>query len=107
MGVETLKRIVEHPILERKPTKVINFYFEGKELQALEGETIASALIANGIDVFGETERSRPRGFFCAIGKCSSCLMIVDGEPNIRVCITPVKEGMKVQRQFGRSDVVW
>ncbi len=102
-----MRRIVEHPILERKTAKSIKFYFEGKELQALEGETIASALIANGIDIFGETEQGKPRGFFCAIGKCSSCLMIVDGEPNIRVCITPVKEGMRVQRQFGRSDVVW
>lgn len=106
-GVENLRRIFEHPILKRETARTVRFYFEGRELEALEGETIAAALIANGIDVFGETEHARPRGFFCAIGKCSSCLMIVDGEPNVRVCITPVKEGMKVQRQFGRSDVSW
>ncbi|KAF2958897.1 pyridine nucleotide-disulfide oxidoreductase [Thermotoga sp. Ku-13t] len=105
MGGETLRRIVEHPILKAKTARVVKFYFEDKELEALEGETIAAALIANGIDVFGKSERGRPRGFFCAIGKCSSCLMLVDGEPNVRVCITLVKEGMRVQRQLGRSDV--
>lgn len=100
-----MRRILEHPILKAKTARTIKFYFEDKELEALEGETIAAALIANGIDVFGESEHGRPRGFFCAIGKCSSCLMVVDGEPNVRVCITLVKEGMRVQRQLGRSDV--
>ena len=29
--------------------------------------------------------------------------MIVDGKPNIRTCVTPLKEGMKVQTQYGVS----
>jgi len=102
-----LRRIAFHPILEIEKPKTIKFFFEGRELEAFEGETIAAALVANGIDVFGQTEHSRPRGFYCAIGKCSSCLMIVDGVSNVRSCITLVKDGMQVERQVGRGEITW
>lgn len=102
------RRIFSHPILDFKRGKPVKIYFEGKEIQAYEGETVAAALVANGIDVFGESyKRNRPRGFYCAIGKCSSCVMIIDGESNVRTCITPVREGMKVARQHGRGDPQW
>ena len=44
-----------------------------------------------------------PRGIFCAIGRCTDCVMIVDGKPNIRTCITPLEAGMVVQTQYGVS----
>jgi len=69
-----------------------------------KGETIAAALVANGVDVFRHTEKlKRPRGFFCAVGKCSSCLMVVDGQPNTMVCMEPLREGVRVERQTGRG----
>ena len=40
-----------------------------------------------------------PRGFFCGIGKCSSCLMRVNGVPNTRTCIAPLKENIHVETQ--------
>jgi len=46
----------------------------------------------------------RPRGFFCAIGKCSSCLMKVNGIPNVRTCVTELEEGMKIETQKGKGD---
>jgi predicted molibdopterin-dependent oxidoreductase YjgC len=98
-------RIKEHPILEFKRGKKIKFYFEGKELDGYEGETIAAALYANGIKVFRESYTGRPRGFFCAIGKCSSCFMIVDSKPNIRTCIVPLKKGMKIGMQKGKGKI--
>lgn len=107
MEVVVLRRIMAHPILDVEKPKVVRFFFEGRELEAFEGETIAAALVANGVDVFGQTEHSRPRGFYCAIGKCSSCLMIVDGVSNVRSCITLVKEGMQVKRQIGRGEITW
>ena len=93
-------RLYQHPILEFKRGRKLRFYFEGKELEAYEGETVAAALLANGIKVLRYAPKTgRPRGFFCAIGKCSSCLMVVDGAPNVRTCIALVKDGMKVGRQ--------
>jgi len=70
------RRIQEHPILEFPSTKEVTIFFEGRQIIAHEGDTVASALIANGIDVLRESMNlHRPRGLFCAIGNCSSCLM--------------------------------
>ncbi len=75
-------------------------------MTAYEGETIAAALVANGIKVFRHTEKmKRARGFFCAVGKCSSCLMQVDGKPNVMVCVEPVRPGIRVERQKGRGEL--
>ena len=100
-------RIKAHPILEFKRGKSVKFYFEGLEIEAYEGETVAAALHAAGIRVLRHTPNmNRPAGLFCAIGKCSSCLMEIDGIPNVRSCMTKVKEGMKVRRQEGKGDVL-
>ncbi|RLF47306.1 MAG: sarcosine oxidase subunit alpha [Thermoplasmata archaeon] len=91
-------RIRNHPILDFEKKKEISFLYNGHKIKAFEGETIASALHAAGIKVLSHSIKlNRPRGFFCGIGKCSSCLMRVNGVPNIRTCITPVEEGMVVE----------
>ena len=41
---------------------------------------------------------------FCAIGRCTDCVMVVDGKPNVRTCITPLAEGMTVETQYGVSN---
>lgn len=96
-------RIKSHPILgglKRQPTAKIEF--DGEIIEAMEGEPIAAALIAAGKSVFRYTrKRGEPRGVFCAIGQCTDCMMIVDGEPNVRTCVTIVRDGMKVQTQHG------
>ena len=100
-----LMRLSEHPILnfQEKRGRKITIYFEGQPIEAYEGETIVMALHAAGIRVLGYTpNKHRPRGLFCAIGKCSSCLMTVNGIPNIRTCITLVEDGMKIERQKGK-----
>lgn len=96
--------IEKHPILQFTHNKKVKFIFDGKEMEGFEGEPIAAALHANGVKILSYTEKhERPRGFFCAIGKCSSCFVVVDGVPNIRSCITPLKEGMIIQTQHGRG----
>lgn len=96
-------RVIKHPILgELNKKKKIRIYVDGKEMEANEGDMIASALLSNGKKVFRLTKKEKkPRGVFCAIGRCTDCIMIVDGTPNIRTCITPVKEGMKIDTQKG------
>ncbi|MBQ9866194.1 MAG: (2Fe-2S)-binding protein [Lachnospiraceae bacterium] len=99
-------RIEEHPILGvvEKGRKVC-FSFDGKEIEGYEGEPIAAALKAAGVMVHRYTQKEhKPRGIFCAIGRCTDCVMIVDGVPNVRTCITPLKEGMAVRTQYGVSD---
>lgn len=99
-----MKRIQEHPVLEFKKGREVTFNFEGQILNGYEGETIAAALHSAGIRILHESgAKKRPRGLFCAIGNCSSCLMKVNGVPNIRVCVEPLKEGMVVERQNGKE----
>ena len=94
------RRLWEHPILEFERGAEVEFLFEGRPVKAYEGESVAAALVASGVTTLAWSyKRSRPRGFFCGIGKCSSCLMTVDGVPNVRTCITPVRSGMNVERQ--------
>jgi len=96
--------LTEHPILQFKRGKKIKFYFENKELEGYEGLPIAAALHAAGVKVLRYSDKhNRPRGFFCAVGKCSSCLMEVDDQPNVMVCMEPLKPGMRVRRQKGRG----
>lgn len=95
-------RLSEHPILnfEKVRGKEVTIYFEGKPIKAYEGETIVMALHAAGIRTLQHSiNKHRPRGLFCAIGKCSSCLMKVNGIPNVRTCITLVEDGMQIERQ--------
>ncbi|MGB9742821.1 MAG: (2Fe-2S)-binding protein [candidate division WOR-3 bacterium] len=97
-------RITDHPILSFSRGQKVTFYFEGRPMSGYLGETIAAALVANGVKVFRYTEKhQRARGFFCAVGKCSSCLMVVDGVPNTMVCMEPLRAGVRVERQHGRG----
>jgi len=96
-------RIDDHPILGEIPKgPEVNFTFDGRSLTGREGEPIAVALRAAGVLVHRFTaKRQEPRGVFCAIGRCTDCIMVVDGRPNVRTCVTPLKAGMTVETQMG------
>lgn len=96
-------RIDKHPILDDfKKGKQVHFLYDGRELAGYEGEPIAEALHAEGVMIHRHTsKRHAPRGMFCAIGRCTDCVMIVNGKPNIRTCITPLEAGMVVETQYG------
>lgn len=96
-------RISEHPIIESyNKGRKVTFSFDGKELSSYEGESIAAALKAAGVMVHRYTAKQhKPRGIFCAIGRCTDCVMIVNGVPNVRTCVTPLEEGMQIQTQYG------
>ncbi len=96
-------RIKEHPILGHyEKGEPVSFTFDGKKMQGYAGEPVAAALMAEGIKIHRYTRKLHlPRGVFCAIGRCTDCVMVVDGEPNTRTCITPLREGMCVQTQDG------
>lgn len=95
-------RVVKHPILPEDTKPEMTIFFDGEEIPAKAGEPIASALLASGVRVFRETaKKGYPRGIFCGIGRCTDCVMTVDGQPNVRTCVTPVRQGMKVETQKG------
>lgn len=81
------------------------FDFEGTTFEAREGDSVAAALLANGVVTFRTTPVSgAPRGPWCLIGHCHECLVEVDGEPNRQACMTWIRAGMRVRRQHGARD---
>ena len=92
----TFHRITQHPILPIPESEEIEFYWEGNPLTAHKGETIAAALFANGIHVFGHHHKDgSPLGIFCANGQCSQCMVIANGKP-LKSCMELVTKGMQV-----------
>lgn len=79
--------------------KTIVFQVNGEEVHALEGQTIAEALLNKEVSAMRHTRRDKPRCAFCGMGVCYECRMIVNGIPNVRACITPVTTGCIVERQ--------
>lgn len=98
-------RIQQHPILkEFQKGKEVKFVYDGMEMHGFSGEPIAAALRANGVMIHRYTSRKKhPRGIFCAIGRCTDCVMVVNGQPNVRTCVTALEDGMRVQTQYGVS----
>ena len=93
-------RVHSHPILKFEEKENIEFIFEGKKAIGKKGDTIASALVNMDVSVFSlSIKLKRPRGFYCAIGNCSSCKMIVDGVPNVKTCMTKLTPNMVVEIQ--------
>lgn len=76
----------------------IRFTFEGREIEALPGETIAAALSAAGILAFRETAKDKaPRGLWCGMGACWDCIVTVDGKSGQRACLVKAEAGMRVE----------
>src|SRR5918995_1239327 len=81
-------------------SKPISFTFAGWKITGFEGDTIASAAFASGKRVFSRSFKyHRPRGLLCCSGHCPNCLMTVDGVPNVRVCVEPIRPGAVVRSQ--------
>jgi predicted molibdopterin-dependent oxidoreductase YjgC len=77
---------------------VVAVTVDGESVQAYPGETVATLLLALGRLTFRHTERGHvPRGVFCGMGVCFDCLVTIDGQPNVRACLTPVQAGMVVE----------
>jgi sarcosine oxidase subunit alpha len=101
----SMMRITKHPILEIQQKKEVTFTWNGRKLTGYEGEMISSALIANGIHIFGHHAKDgSAQGIFCANGQCSQCLVIADGLPE-KSCMTPLREGMAVESLEGLPEL--
>lgn len=72
---------------------------DGAPVRAYAGDTVAAALVAQQLPTMRSLKYHRPRAPFCMDGHCGSCLMRIDGEPNIRACMTPVREGLEACSQ--------
>ena len=71
---------------------------DGQTVEAYPGETVATVLLALGRQTFRHTDRLQAsRGLFCGMGVCFDCLVTIDGQANVRACVTPVQAGMAIE----------
>ena len=92
-------RIVDHPVLGKLPDKTpVTFTFDGNIYEGFEGDTIASALLANGVrQLRVHEETGAPRAIYCNIGHCFECRVTVNQVQGIRACMTSIKENMVIE----------
>ena len=76
--------------------------FEGRRVRVHQGDTVASALVRDGVLTFTRSLKyHRRRAPYCLTGDCPNCLVNVDGEPGVRACTTEAREGQVVRREAG------
>lgn len=80
---------------------VVTISVDGSPRQAHLGETVAAALLADCDATIRLTRAGWPRGLYCGMGVCFECLVVVDGVPNTRACMTWVRDGMEIRHMDG------
>ncbi|MGK0149628.1 (2Fe-2S)-binding protein [Pseudomonas putida] len=94
---------IERPRDALAGTTQVSIEFEGRRIQAIEGETLLSALLGDGIETFQRNPKSGTyRGPFCLMGACQDCRVLVDGKVTLS-CLTSIRQGLSVQRLIGSS----
>jgi glycine/D-amino acid oxidase-like deaminating enzyme len=78
------------------PSRRVTFTFDGREIEALAGETIAASLAAAGENALRATREGERRGLWCGMGACFDCVVTIDGKPGQRACLAKVEAGMAV-----------
>ena len=85
--------------------KTINFTFDGRRMSGLEGDTLASALLANGEHLAGRSFKyHRPRGILSAGAEEPNALVGVGADeghysPNLRATQVELFEGLVAESQ--------
>jgi predicted molibdopterin-dependent oxidoreductase YjgC len=72
---------------------------EGRPVEAQQGDTLLTALLAAGAGHLRESEfGDGPRAGFCLMGACQDCWVVVEGRGRVRACTTLAEQGMEVRR---------
>ncbi len=74
----------------------ITLTFDGRPIEALQGETVAAALSAAGITTLRHTANGAPRGLHCGMGACFDCVVTIDGRIGRRACLEQAVHGMQI-----------
>ena len=84
----------------------VAFTIDGRPASARAGDSVAAALLANGVTTCRNTPVSgAARGPYCMMGVCFDCLVTIDGTGNRQGCQVRVSPGMAVETQNGKREV--
>ena len=85
--------------------RVVNFVFDGRRYSGLHGDTLASALLANGVHLVARSFKyHRPRGIMTAGSEEPNALVAIRRDaaryaPNLRATQAELYEGLQAQSQ--------
>ncbi|MGP2493774.1 sarcosine oxidase subunit alpha [Mesorhizobium sp. PUT5] len=88
-----------------KDAKAARFTFDGVSYAGVEGDTLASALLANGVHLVGRSFKyHRPRGILSAGAEEPNALVQVERDaarktPNVRATVQELYDGLKASSQ--------
>lgn len=74
----------------------LHFFIDGREVTALQGDTLLTAVLMQQRRVRESEFSGAPRAGFCLIGACQDCWMRTEDGKRVRACSTLVTEGMRV-----------
>lgn len=95
-----MNRLPHLPSFKINPGRYLTFTYGGRILRGCDGDSIATALFANGVHIFSRSLKyHRPRGLYSLDGETSNGLMEVDGLANVRAETTALRNGMRVVPQ--------
>ncbi|HEV2502061.1 MAG TPA: sarcosine oxidase subunit alpha [Mesorhizobium sp.] len=87
------------------PARTARFTFDGKAYTGVEGDTLASALLANGVHLVGRSFKyHRPRGFLSAGAEEPNALVEIARDsarktPNVRATVQELYDGLSAKSQ--------
>ncbi|WP_042696733.1 (2Fe-2S)-binding protein [Azospirillum sp. B506] len=100
------RRLPEIETAANAAAQAISFTIDGRPASARAGDSVAAALLANGITACRNTPVSgAARGPYCMMGVCFDCLVTIDGTGNRQGCQVRVAPGMAVETQNGKREV--
>jgi NADH dehydrogenase/NADH:ubiquinone oxidoreductase subunit G len=76
----------------------ITIMVDGTALPCFEGETIATAMLAQGRAVFRRDTGGHARGLYCNMGSCGECMVTIAGDDRrVRACVTDARDGLEIR----------
>ena len=75
----------------------ITIEIDGRRIQVAPGISVAAAMLNAGVGVFRRSVGGEARAPLCGMGSCYECRVTIDGVPQRRSCLEPVRAGMRVR----------
>jgi len=98
--------IRQHPRLPDVNVEEVTIHYDGIPIKTRKGISVAAALMEQDIKKLGESRKlNQSRGLFCAIGRCHSCFVTINGEEHVRSCMVTVEDHMEIYPNLRDPDV--
>jgi predicted molibdopterin-dependent oxidoreductase YjgC len=82
--------------LDATARRRIELHLDGRAIEALEGDSLLVALLANAVKVRDSEFGDGTRAGFCLMGACQDCWVWTESGERLRACTTPATSGLRI-----------